>query len=62
MFEVFLQNMCRNLKFVAAEKNRFKKKQLLQSAVFAPGTQTCATELKEYSKYSRLMRTSGAEK
>jgi hypothetical protein len=43
--------MCRNLKFLTAEKIRFKKNQTLAigPVVFAPRTQTYATELKEWT-------------
>jgi hypothetical protein len=46
---LFRQNICRNLKFLTAQKIRFKKKTNIFAiglVVFAPGTQTCATELK----------------
>jgi hypothetical protein len=48
----YFGKMCRNLKFLTAEKIRFKKKQAffaIGPVVFAPGTQTCATELKKWS-------------
>jgi hypothetical protein len=44
--------MCRNWKFITAENNLFKKKQTffaIGPVAFAPGTQTYATELTEWT-------------